>query len=209
VTAKTATFVLTSDLTIQDPKTGKIVSGDQNSKEPPKRGTGSRTVDIADLATTHRLLHYFQIGKTDYFSDSIPLSASNEVINQLRSGQLSELDLQIDPESILNAQFQGHAQGIEVQIQWNGHFMCKCNLQRVEPTDLSFPVLVNGAHMELPAIHAKCPQAGTMMPTSICLTSLPTDLYLPASSLPSIRVRSSSRSSTRWMPAQPGGWRRR
>lgn len=160
VTPATATFVLTNDITIQDPKTGKIISGDQNSKEPPKRATGTREVDIPDLATSHHLMHYFQSGKTEHIPGSTPLSASAEVINQLHTGQPSQFDFQADPQATLAAQMQGHAALIEVQTNWNGRFVYKCNLQRVEPGDLSFPVLVNDVRVELPAIHAKCPQGG-------------------------------------------------
>jgi outer membrane protein OmpA-like peptidoglycan-associated protein len=161
VTPKTMNFVLTNDLTLQDPTTGKIVSsGDMHADKPPKRGTGTRIIDVADLATSHRLMHYFQIGKTEHFPGSIPLGASTEVLNQLRTGQPTQYDFEGDPTATLSAQFQGHAQLIEVQTQWSGHFMYKCTLQRVETTDLSFPVLVNGARVELPVIHAKCPQGG-------------------------------------------------
>ncbi|HEY1903533.1 MAG TPA: OmpA family protein [Terracidiphilus sp.] len=160
VTSKTMDFVLNNELVLRDESTGKIVSGDKNSTQPPKRGSGTRVIDVADLVNAHRLMHYFQIGKTEHFPGSIPLGASTEVINQLRAGQGSQFDFQADPTSTLAAQFQGHAQLIEVQTQWNGHFMYKCTLQRVGTTDLSFPVLVNGVRMELPVLHASCPQGG-------------------------------------------------
>jgi outer membrane protein OmpA-like peptidoglycan-associated protein len=161
LTPTSLTYEMTNDLILQDPKTGKIVSGDKNSTQPPKRGKGIRIVDIPDQATAHRFMVMFQIGKTEHFPGSTVLGASTEVLNQLRAGQPSALDFQADPTVTLSQQFKGHAQLIEVQTQWNGHFMYKCTLQRVEPTDLSFPVLVNGARVELPVLHAKCPQGGS------------------------------------------------
>jgi hypothetical protein len=160
LTPATLTFSLTNELTLRDPKTGKIVSGDQNSSQPPKRGKGTRLIDVSDIATAHHLTPYFQIGKTEHFPGSIPLGASTEVLNQLRAGQISQFDMQALPDATLNAQFQGHAQLIEVQTNWNGMFVYKCALQRVGTTDLSFPVLANGARVELPVLHAKCPQGG-------------------------------------------------
>jgi outer membrane protein OmpA-like peptidoglycan-associated protein len=153
-------FVLNNELVLRDESTGKIVSGDKNSTQPAKRGSGTRVIDIADLANAHRLMHYFRIGKTEHFPGSIPLGASTEVINQLRAGQPSQFDFQADPESTIAAAFNGHAQLSEVQTQWNGNFMYKCTLQRVGTNDLSFPVLVNDVRTELPVIHAKCPQGG-------------------------------------------------
>jgi len=160
VTPKTMDFVLTNELVLQDSSTGKIVSGDKNSTQPAKRGTGTRTIDVADLTNAHRLMHYFHIGKTDHYPGSIPLGASTEVLNQLRAGQPSQLDFQADPTATLAAAFKGHAELTEVQTQWNGNFMYKCTLNRVGTTDLSFPVLVNGVRTELPVLHASCPQGG-------------------------------------------------
>jgi outer membrane protein OmpA-like peptidoglycan-associated protein len=160
VTPKTMDFVLNNELVVRDESTGKIVSGDKNSSQPTKRGSGTRVIDVADLANAHRLMHYFRIGKTEHFPGSIPLGASTEVLNQLRAGQPAQLDFQADPESTLAAQFQGHAALIETQIQWNGNFMYKCTLERVGTADLSFPVLVNGVRTELPVLHAKCSEGG-------------------------------------------------
>ena len=159
LTAKTMDMQVRTDLTLQDPRTGKIISaGDMNAKDPPKRGTGTRTIDVADFANAHRLMHYFRIDKTEHFPGSLPLNASAEVINQLRSGQPTQFDFQADPTTTLGAQFQGHTTLIESQISWNGQFMYKCTLHRIGSTDLAFPVLVNGARIDLPVIHAMCPQ---------------------------------------------------
>lgn len=159
VTAKTMDMQVRTDLTLQDPRTGKIISaGDMNAKDPPKRGTGTRAIDVADLANAHHLMHYFRIGKTEHFPGSLPLNASAEVINQLRSGTPTQFDFQADPTTTLGAQFQGHTTLIESQFNWNGQFMYKCTLRRVGATDLAFPVLVNGTRIDLPVIHAMCPQ---------------------------------------------------
>ncbi|MGA8939798.1 MAG: OmpA family protein [Acidobacteriaceae bacterium] len=159
VQAKTIDMQVRTDLTLQDPRTGKIISaGDMNAKDPPKRGTGTRTIDVADFTNAHHLMHYFRIGKTEHFPGSLPLNASAEVINQLRSGTPTQFDFQADPTTTLGAQFQGHATLIESQFNWNGQFMYKCTLRRVGTTDLAFPVLVNGVRVDLPVIHGMCPQ---------------------------------------------------
>jgi outer membrane protein OmpA-like peptidoglycan-associated protein len=160
VTPTTLTYVITNELVVRDESNGKIVSGDKNSTQPAKRGTSTRLIDTADLAHAHRLMSYFQIGATEHFPGSNALGASTDVINDLRAGKPSQFDTQAIPDQTLAAQFHGHPQLIEVQTQWNGHFMYQCTLRRVEPTDLSFPILVNGARVELPVIHAKCPQGG-------------------------------------------------
>ena len=159
VSPQTVTYEFTEDIGVKQPAGAKNNAPPANAP-PKKRATSTRLIDVGDLATSHRWTMYFQVGKTEHIPGSEPMGASAEVINQLRAGQPAQLDMQADPETTLSQQFKGHAQLIEVQTNWNGHFMYKCTLQRVGTADVSFPVLVNGVRTELPAIHASCPQGG-------------------------------------------------
>jgi len=160
VSSQTVTYEFTEDIGVKQPAGGANKNAPPANAPPKKRESATRLIDVADLATSHRWTMYFQVGKTEHIPGSEPMGASAEVINQLRAGQAAQLDMQTDPRTTLSQQFKGHAQLIEVQTNWNGHFMYKCTLQRVGTTDVSFPVMVNGVRTELPAIHAFCPQGG-------------------------------------------------
>jgi outer membrane protein OmpA-like peptidoglycan-associated protein len=150
VNPKTVTMTLAGDTIVKLPPPG--------SSDPPvtKRVSGTRLMDVPDLASAHHLLHMFAIGKTEHFPGSTALTASTEVLNQLRAGQTVPFDFQNDVVDMLTQSLTGHATVSEALIYWNGHSMYKCPLQRIEPTDLAIPVLVNGVRVELPAVHARC-----------------------------------------------------
>jgi outer membrane protein OmpA-like peptidoglycan-associated protein len=150
VTPKTVTMVLSGDVIVKVPPPG--------TSDPPvtKRASGTRIIDVPDIASSHHLLHIFAIGKTEHFPGSTGLTASTEVLSQLRAGQTAPFDFQNDVVDMLTQSLTGHPTVSEALIYWNGHSMYKCPLQRVEPTDLAIPVLVNDVRVELPAIHAKC-----------------------------------------------------
>jgi outer membrane protein OmpA-like peptidoglycan-associated protein len=147
ITPQSVNFKLTGDLLQRPSGNGPVTS---------KRATGFRIVDTADLATGHRLMHYFEANKTEHYPGSVALSASAEILSQLHADQPSQYDFQNDVQNMLAAQLSGHATLSESLIQWNGLFMYKCTLRRVEATDLSVPVLVNDVRAELPAVHAMC-----------------------------------------------------
>jgi outer membrane protein OmpA-like peptidoglycan-associated protein len=147
ITPQSVSFKLTGDLLQRPSGNGPVTS---------KRVTGYRIVDTADLANGHRLMHFFEANKTEHYPGSVALSASAEILSQLHAGQPSQYDFQNDVQNMLAEQLSGHATLSESMIQWNGLYMYKCTLRRVEATDLSVPVLVNDVRVELPAVHAMC-----------------------------------------------------
>jgi outer membrane protein OmpA-like peptidoglycan-associated protein len=126
--------------------------------KPPDRKVTTRVVDSADLAASHRFMIYFHIGQTEHYPGATGFGTSGEVINQLRAGKPTELLVEANPDPIMTmATMQKDQNGL---VGWNGNPMHKCTLQRVGTTDVSIPMLVNSAKVELPAIHAKCPMSG-------------------------------------------------
>ena len=150
VSSKSITTILSGDTIVKVPPPG--------SSDPPviKQASGTRVIDVPDLASAHHLMHIFAIGKTEHFPGSTAVTVSTEVLNQLRADQTVPFDFQNDVVDMLAQSLTGHATISEALIYWNGHSMYKCPLQRVEPTDLAIPVLVNDVRVQLPAIHAKC-----------------------------------------------------
>jgi outer membrane protein OmpA-like peptidoglycan-associated protein len=127
--------------------------------QPPDRRVTTRIVDSADLATSHRFMVYFHIGQTEHYPGSTGFGASAEVIDQLRAGKPVEYLFEANPDPIMTmATMQKDQSRL---VGWNGNPMNKCTLQRVGGTDVSIPMLVNSAKVELPAIHAMCPVTGT------------------------------------------------
>jgi outer membrane protein OmpA-like peptidoglycan-associated protein len=127
--------------------------------EPPDRRITTRVVDAGDLANSHRFMIYFHIGQTEHYPGSTGFGASAEVINQLRAGKPVDFLFEANPDPITTmATMQTDKDRL---VGWNGNPMNKCTLQRVGATDVSIPMLVNSAKVELPAIHAKCPVSGT------------------------------------------------
>ena len=119
--------------------------------QPPKRQSTIRVVDAADLAAAHRLMSYFVIGANEHYPGATGYGASAEVLNQLRAGQSSEFDFEANPSPL--AALMGDKSKM---VTWNGHLMHKCSLHRVGTTDVSVPMLVNSAKVELPVLHAAC-----------------------------------------------------
>lgn len=122
--------------------------------KPPDRKASNRTVDKADLATSHRLMIYFEIGKTEHFPGSTGWGTSAEVINQLRSGGASELLVEANPDPIMTMHTMATTKN--QLVGWNGHPLNKCAMHRVGTTDAAMPMLVNGNRVELPVIQASC-----------------------------------------------------
>jgi len=122
--------------------------------KPPDRKVSSRTVDKADLATSHRFMVYYVIGKMEHFPGSTGWGTSAEVINQLRSTGASELLLEANPDPMMTMYTMTVTK--TQLVGWNGHPMNKCEMHRVGTTDVAMPMLVNGNRVELPAIQASC-----------------------------------------------------
>lgn len=122
--------------------------------KPPERRVTNRIVDVSDLANSHRFMIYFHIGQTEHYPGATGFGASAEVMNQLRAGQTSELNFQANPDPIMTmATMQKDPKDL---VGWNGNSMHKCLLHRVGATDVSIPMLVNSAKVELPALHSQC-----------------------------------------------------
>lgn len=122
--------------------------------KPPDRKATNRIVDVADLKNSHRFMVYFHIGQTEHYPGATGFGTSAEVINQLRTGQPTEMDFEARPDPIMT---MGTMQKDPNRlVGWNGNPMNKCLLHRVGATDVSIPMLVNSAKVELPAIHTMC-----------------------------------------------------
>jgi outer membrane protein OmpA-like peptidoglycan-associated protein len=126
--------------------------------KPPDRKVTTRIVDGGDMAASHRFMIYFHIGQTEHYPGSTGFGTSAEVINQLRAGKPTELFVEANPDPIMTMATMQKDQN--ALVGWNGNPMHKCTLQRVGTTDVSIPMLVNSAKVELPAIHAICPMSG-------------------------------------------------
>jgi len=122
--------------------------------KPPDRKVSSRIVDKADMATSHRIMSYYEIGKLEHYPGSTGWGTSAEVVNQLRSTGASEVLLAANPDPILTMYTM--SKNKDQMVGWNGHPLNKCELQRVGTADVAMPMLVNGARVELPVIHGMC-----------------------------------------------------
>jgi len=122
--------------------------------KPPDRKVTNRIVDVADLKNSHRFMVYFHIGQTEHYPGATGFGTSAEVLNQLKTGQPTEMDFEARPDPIMTiATTQKDPNRL---VGWNGNPMNKCLLNRVGATDVSIPMLVNSAKVELPAIHTMC-----------------------------------------------------
>jgi outer membrane protein OmpA-like peptidoglycan-associated protein len=127
--------------------------------QPPDRRVTTRIVDMTDLATSHRCMVYFHIGEKEHFPGSTGYGTSAEVVNQLRAGKPAEFDFEANPDPIMT--ISTSSKDPNRLIGWNGVPLNRCTLHRVEPTDVSMPMLVNSVRVELPVIHSMCTMSGT------------------------------------------------
>jgi outer membrane protein OmpA-like peptidoglycan-associated protein len=146
------------------------------SSNLPKRIITTRTVDRADLLSSHRFMGYYVNGATEHYPGAAGFGGSAEVLNQLRAGQPSEFDYAENPLAALMSGQGG-------LVTWNGHAMRKCTLHRVGTTDVSIPMLVNSVAVELPALHAMCSLDGSGE-THLYFLDQPANPLLIASQLP-------------------------
>jgi outer membrane protein OmpA-like peptidoglycan-associated protein len=134
-----------------------VIEWDSPSKtpgKPPDRKATNRIVDVADMKNSHRFMVYFHIGQTEHYPGATGFGTSAEVLNQLKTGQPTEMDFEANPDPIMT--ISTSQKDPNRLVGWNGNPMNKCLLQRVGATDVSIPMLVNSAKVELPAIHAMC-----------------------------------------------------
>ncbi|MGC2162846.1 MAG: OmpA family protein [Silvibacterium sp.] len=125
-----------------------------------KHTTCVRQIDTADLAKAHAYNEMFcGTGAVEHFPGTTAITASTEVLNQLRAGQ--QVDFSYDEGGIsslmqmfMPKQAQTGAPAAPHPGQTPGTTYCQ--LHRVETADLAFPVLVNQQPVTLPALHATC-----------------------------------------------------
>ncbi|MHB8474664.1 MAG: OmpA family protein [Steroidobacteraceae bacterium] len=134
--------------------------GADAKNESPNKMDCLRMVDVADLAKAHSYSELFCENKVEHFPDSTAISASTEMLNQLRAGQAAEFHFTPDNKFAafiqLGAQVEGKKSGQPTLTPHAGQQMYSCNLHRVGATDVAFPVLLNDQRVELPALHAMC-----------------------------------------------------
>lgn len=121
---------------------------------PESTGKGKTIIDVVDVASSSRIYPYFATGGTLHMPGSLGRGFSTETLKQLRTGKLADVQIATDIQTMLSATFKGHVP--PTTTQWGQTPMYDCPLQRVEPADLAFPVLVNNEPVELPALHARC-----------------------------------------------------
>jgi outer membrane protein OmpA-like peptidoglycan-associated protein len=134
-----------------------------DSANPPSTGKGTIVVDVAALTSSNRYTDEVDSGTVRHYSGSTERGVSTETLNQLRTGKLVQWQAMEDfgpwvtaVQRMAAAHETVDAHSLPTRSAWGDYKVYQCNLQRVEPTDFSFPVLVNGEPVELPALHAKC-----------------------------------------------------
>jgi len=118
-----------------------------------------RLVDVADLEKSHGLAQVFADKAVEHYPGTTADSISTEMLSELRAGNQVEWHIQANPYFPflqLGAQVSGEKIDMPTITQYAGLPMHTCNLHRVEPIELAFPVLVNDQRVELPAVHAMC-----------------------------------------------------
>jgi hypothetical protein len=146
----------------------KVVSADdhgvryQYSSQSPDSGPsgGIKRTNGAKFDQHSDLLH--ATGYVNYFGSAIPeqipgttsLRLSQDLMNQLKSAgktQYTTLKGGLDGSLGMFGVLLGGPAGF-----WDRAPKTTCQLVRVEPGDLAYPILVNGRRVILPAIHGSC-----------------------------------------------------
>jgi outer membrane protein OmpA-like peptidoglycan-associated protein len=123
---------------------------------PPGIGKGTTLIDVADLASSHRVFAYFSSKKITHHPGTLERGVSTDTLSQLRAGNVVSWEIAIDFGHLILAAESGKKLPTSTDWDDDSTKLIQCKLQRVEPTDLAFPVLVNGEPVELPTLHAKC-----------------------------------------------------
>lgn len=148
----------------QPKMTGLLGSGEGGTADPknefPDQVACLRVVDVADLAKAHGYSELFCENKVEHFTGVTSISASTEMLNQLRAGQPTDFHFAPDNKFAmfiqLGAQVEHQKSGQPTLSKYAGQMMYSCSLHRVGATDLAVPVLLNDQRVELPALHAMC-----------------------------------------------------
>ena len=163
VDATTVRLHISADLPA--PKLGGLLRGGAEGvadvkNESPHKIECLRTVDVVDLVKAHSYSERFCENKVEHFPQSTAISASTEMLNQLRDGQAVEFHFAPDNNFAafiqLGAQVEGKKSGQASLTPHAGQQMYSCTLHRVGAGDVAVPVLLNGQRIELPALHAMC-----------------------------------------------------
>jgi outer membrane protein OmpA-like peptidoglycan-associated protein len=148
----------------QPKMTGLLGSGEGGTADPknefPDKVACLRVVDVADLAKAHGYSELFCENKVEHFTGVTSISASTDMLNQLRAGQPTEFHFAPDNKFAmliqLGAQVEHEKSGQPTLTKYAGQMMYSCSLHRVGATDVAVPVLLNDQRVELPALHAMC-----------------------------------------------------
>jgi outer membrane protein OmpA-like peptidoglycan-associated protein len=148
----------------QPKMTGLLGSGEGGQADPknefPDRVSCLRLVDVVDLAKAHGYSELFCESKVEHFTGVTSISASTEMLNQLRAGQPTEFHFAPDNKFAvfmqLGAQVEHQQSGQPTLSKYAGQMMYSCSLHRVGAADVAVPVLLNDLRVELPALHAMC-----------------------------------------------------
>jgi len=144
--------------------TGLLGSGEGGTADPknefPDKVECLRLIDVADLGKAHGYSEMFCENKVEHFTGVTSISASTEMLNQLRAGQPTEFHFAPDNKFAvfmqLGAQVEHQKSGQPTLTKYAGQMMYSCSLHRVGATDVAVPVLLNDQRVELPALHAMC-----------------------------------------------------
>jgi len=130
------------------------------SLEFPDKVSCVRQIDVADLTSAHAYSEMFCESSVEHFPGSTSISASSDVLTQLRAGRTVDFHFASADKWALYAQqgalIQGQKPVGALLTKVAGQWMYSCALQRVGTSDVSFPVLLNNQPVELPALHAAC-----------------------------------------------------
>ena len=124
--------------------------------------SSSRTVQRADLETSHRYMQDFVAGLPNVIPGTTAISVSHTVLGELKSKGVSTLTYQTRGFSIGSMLGGGPApsSGPPQPVDPNILPRATCTLKRVESADVAIPVLVNNQRVQLPAVHVSCSPSG-------------------------------------------------
>ena len=148
----------------QPKMTGLLGSGEGGTADPknefPDKVACLRVIDVADLGKAHGYSEMFCENKVEHFTGVTSISASTQMLSQLRAGQPTEFHFAPDNKFAvfiqLGAQVEHEKSGQPTLTKYAGQMMYSCSLHRVGATDVAVPVLLNDQRVELPALHAMC-----------------------------------------------------
>ncbi len=125
-------------------------------QDKPNTGHSTRINDLADYASSNRIMLFAEINKTQHFPGSTWLASSGATLNLLKAGQPAQVQLEANENAKVAGLFSHHLLKLPTEVSWGDRTMFDCLLHRVEPGDLAVPVIVNDVPTDLPVVHARC-----------------------------------------------------